>query len=148
VIATGGGLACEAGGTLASPPRWVACPARLLLAGAGAEPRVPGEVPGRVAATARRGVIDLPRRTRRVGRAVGFRGVAAAALRQGLGRVCQEAIWRPGAGVEVPGAVHAPGGVKQPAAAAPGRRPGGVRGQGLRGRGPATAGAAACRGVL
>ena len=40
VVATGGGLACDASAALATPRRWV--PARVLLAGACAEPGVSG----------------------------------------------------------------------------------------------------------
>ena len=48
-VVTGGGLSCDARGDVDASPRWRVVPAGLLPAGAGAEPGVPRQVPGRAA---------------------------------------------------------------------------------------------------
>src|SRR5581483_2604768 len=84
-------------------------PTGVLLAGAGAEPGISGQVPGRAASGVRGGQVALGR----LAECGGLRVVDSAVVQSGLGGVCQGTVWRTGAGVEVPGALHAPGGHQQ-----------------------------------
>ena len=60
-VVSGGGLSCDQHGIMDASPTWRCVPARLLLAGARAEPGVSRQVPGRTACRRRRG--QLPGRT-------------------------------------------------------------------------------------
>src|SRR5262249_20758405 len=107
-------------------------PAGLLPAGARTQPAVPGEVPGHAWPRLRPRIARLPRPTAASGRSPGVPRADGSVLAEGVGGVRQAAIRRPGAGAEVPGAVHAPGGDLQRAAGEGGRGSGLLPLEGLR----------------
>src|SRR5262249_2448899 len=103
-------------------------PAGLLSAGTRARPAVSWQVPGRAEGGARGRAAEAAGRT---GGAVRLLGLAGRAVPPRLGGVCQAPFWRPRAGAEVSGAVHAPGSHQQQPTAGGARRPGDVCLEGL-----------------
>ena len=131
-VVAGGGLSPDGS-------RWVACRAGLLPAGARAQPRLPGQVPGRAPRRLRPGAARAS--TGQLGRA-GRPGRVPTAGSPTVARTewvvyAKPPFGGPGAGAEVPGPVHPPGGDQQPPAGRPGGRPGHVPLEGLRPRGQA-----------
>jgi site-specific recombinase XerD len=122
---------------VAPPPPEGLLSSGVLPAGAGAEPAVPRQVPGIAAADAGGRGTRVSRRAGGFAGVVGVRRLAEGTGGAGLGGVCQAAVWGSGAGAELSGAVHAPGGVEQPPAGEPGGGAGDVHGEGLRGGGEA-----------
>ena len=132
-VVTGGGLSCDGNGQVDARPVWRVVPAGLFPAGADSEPGVSRQVFG---GRSRVGRARLAGLAAGVGKPGGAAGLVEFLIRQGLGGVRQAAVWRTGAGLEVPGAVHASGGDQQPAFVEVGRGPRDVSGKGLRGRRP------------
>ena len=128
-VVPGGGLAIPAkssGSTATVPgdqvPRLGVLPAQLVLAGPSAGPSLPRQVPGSLAHR-------LPSRPTPVrwehlapGEPGGVGDLDKGVVPEGLGGLCQGALWGAGTGTEILDWVHAPGRLEQsPSGQAPGR---------------------------
>ena len=98
-------------------------PAGILPAGPRPQPRLPGQVPVAAPGRLRPGAARLPRQAQPAGRPGRIPTPARRQCPDRVGRLRQAALRRPGAGAEVPGPVHPPGGDQQPPAGRPGGRP-------------------------
>ena len=109
-VVTGGGLSCNVRGEVDASPRWVSCRPGFFLPVRVLSRVYRGKFLAGLRALAAQGKVTLPD--------------LGPLVRQGLGGVRQAAVWRTGAGAEVPGALHAPRGHQQPSAGEAGRRAG------------------------
>ena len=115
-VVTGGGLSCDGRGDVTDSPQWVGCRPGFFL-----PVRVLSRVfRGKYLAGVRKllaaGQLQLAGTLAGTGRTVGLLPLVDALVPPGLGGVRQASLWRPQAGVEVPGAVHPSGGHQQFAA--------------------------------
>ena len=111
-VVTGGGLSCNAHGEVDATPRWVSCRPGFFLPVRVLSRVFRGKFLARLRALQAQGKLVLPDGWRPNGCSV--RRLAEPLVRQGMGGVRQAAVRRPGAGAEVPGALHASRGHQQP----------------------------------
>ena len=126
-VVPGGGLSPDAS-------RWVACRPGFFLPVRVLSRVFRGKFLSLLRAAFDRGRLAFHGKLSRAGRPGRIPTPARRQCPDRVGRLRQAALRRPGAGAEVPGPVHPPGGDQQPPADRPGGRPGHVPLEGLRPR--------------